>query len=79
MKRLIRLYINDFTGKLASAVGSKSNGVAGCKSITYGCGLLFNWRALWVGGHYSNKDKRLCVNLAPCLTFWWVRPGGTLP
>lgn len=46
----------------------------------YHCvGLLVNWRALWVGAHYSTAHKRLCVNLLPCVTLWWTRPGGQMP
>jgi len=46
----------------------------------YHCfGLLVNWRALWVGAHYSPAHKRLCVNLLPGVTLWWTRPGGQLP
>lgn len=42
-------------------------------------GLLFNWRACWMGWHYSKRDKRLCINLVPCLTIWWTQPGGNTP
>lgn len=46
---------------------------------TYAFGLLFNSGAWWVGAHYSRHDKRLCVNLIPCLTVWVALPGGKLP
>ena len=42
-------------------------------------GLLWNWRACWVGLHHSAKDRRTCVNLIPFLTIWYTRPGGMLP
>lgn len=42
-------------------------------------GMLWNWKACWVGFHYSSHNKRLCVNIIPCLTLWWVQPGGMLP
>lgn len=46
----------------------------------YHCfGLLVNWRAMWVGAHYSAAHKRLCVNLLPGVTLWWTKPGGQLP
>ncbi len=46
----------------------------------YQCfGVLFNWKACWIGAHYSKRDKRLCVNLVPCLTIWWAQPGGNTP
>lgn len=47
---------------------------------TYGrVGLLWNWRAAWVGLHHSKADRRTCVNLIPFLTIWYTRPGGMLP
>jgi hypothetical protein len=42
-------------------------------------GLLWNWRAVWIGWHHSKRDKRLCVNVVPFLTVWYVKPGGMLP
>lgn len=52
----------------------------GAEDAYFHCfGLLVNWRALWVGAHYSKHDKRLCLNLLPCVTLWWTKPGGKLP
>lgn len=79
MKRLIRLYVDGVSKEAKAAFGGKSDSVSGCKSLTHGCGVLFNWRSFWVGCHYSKRDMRLCINLVPCLTFWWVKPGGVLP
>jgi hypothetical protein len=42
-------------------------------------GLLLSMRAWWVGGHYSEFNKRLCVNLIPCVTVWVAAPGGRAP
>ena len=42
-------------------------------------GLLLNAGSLWVGAHYSAFNRRLCINIVPCLTLWVVLPGGTLP
>lgn len=42
-------------------------------------GLLFNPSAWWVGAHWSSHNKRLCINLIPCLTVWVTLPGGGLP
>lgn len=42
-------------------------------------GLLLNASALWVGAHYSPAHKRWCVNILPCVTVWWAKPGGKLP
>lgn len=43
------------------------------------CGLLFNCRALWIGAHYSSFNRRLCVNLLPCMTVWVTLKGGNAP
>lgn len=42
-------------------------------------GVLFNPKALWIGAHYGAHQKRWCVNILPCLTVWWAKPGGYLP
>lgn len=42
-------------------------------------GVLFNPKALWVGAHYGEHHKRWCINILPCLTVWWTKPGGYLP
>lgn len=75
MKRLIRLY----NPKHGAGRGYHFSEAFGGNSACNNVGLLFNWRAFWVGGHYSKKDKRLCINLVPCLTLWWAKPGGKLP
>lgn len=46
---------------------------------TWRAGLLFNSTALWVGVHHSAQGKRTCINLVPCFTLWFTRPGGVLP
>lgn len=45
----------------------------------YRIGWLFNKHAWWVGAHYSPYNKRLCVNILPCCTIWFIFPGGTAP
>ena len=42
-------------------------------------GFKFNLTSLWVGVHYSKRERRTCVNLIPCFTFWITRRGGTAP
>lgn len=42
-------------------------------------GILFRWSSLWVGVHWSPYNKRLCLNLIPCLTVWITAPGGVPP
>ena len=43
------------------------------------CGWLFRWGSAWVGGHWSGRNKRLCLNLIPFVTFWVCAPGGKTP
>lgn len=80
MKRLLRFYRYP-----KSIVGAHAEWHKGCarasgqSSVAYGLGLLVNWKAFWVGWHYSEHHKRLCVNLIPCVTIWWTKPGGYLP
>ena len=42
-------------------------------------GLLFRWGSFWIGAHYAANHNRLCVNLVPCITIWFVGKGGDLP
>lgn len=42
-------------------------------------GILINCNAWWVGAHWSPYNKRLCINLLPCITIWFVFDGGNLP
>ena len=38
-------------------------------------GLLYNPSALWVGAHYSQHNKRWCINIVPLLTVWYTNGG----
>jgi len=42
-------------------------------------GILFRPGSLWIGGHYSSKNRRWCINLVPCVTVWVVLKGGIEP
>lgn len=42
-------------------------------------GILFRWRSLWIGAHWSPYNRRLCVNAVPMITLWIVWPGGISP
>lgn len=46
---------------------------------TYKCGWLMRWGSFWVGAHWSQQNKRLCVNPLPFVTFWITWPGGRTP
>jgi len=42
-------------------------------------GVLFNPHALWIGAHYSTYNKRLCINVVPCVTVWICARDGIVP
>jgi hypothetical protein len=42
-------------------------------------GILVRAGSLWVGAHYSRSNRRWCVNLLPCVTFYIVLAGGVAP
>lgn len=79
MKRLFRFKQNGYTQKIEVDGRRWCEAVAGRKTVAHSVGLLVNWRAFWVGAHYSKTDKRLCLNLLPCVTLWWTKPDGRLP
>jgi hypothetical protein len=39
--------------------------------------IIFRKGSLWVGAHWSPKNRRWCVNLLPCVTIRIVLEGGT--
>ncbi len=42
-------------------------------------GLIARLGSLWVGAHWSPYNKRLCINLIPCVTWWMIWEGGKRP
>lgn len=42
-------------------------------------GYTLRLGSFWVGVHWSPYNRRLCINLVPCLTVWVVLPGGKVP
>lgn len=42
-------------------------------------GWLFNKSAWWIGVHYSPYNRRFCINLVPCVTFWFTLRCGKAP
>lgn len=42
-------------------------------------GILFRPGSLWVGAHWSKGNRRLCINLIPCVTIWITLRGGVVP
>lgn len=46
------------------------------KTPTKKVGVLVRAESFWIGLHYSKSCKRYCLNVIPCVTFWWIKPGG---
>lgn len=42
-------------------------------------GVLFRPASLWVGAHWSEHNKRLCINPFPGVTLWIKFNGGVEP
>lgn len=42
-------------------------------------GIIFRLGSFWVGVHWSPYNRRWCINLVPCVTFWIARKGGKTP
>lgn len=42
-------------------------------------GILFRLRSWWMGVHWSPKNKRVCINPLPMVTFWFTFEGGITP
>jgi len=42
-------------------------------------GYILRWKSFWVGLHYSDFNKRYCLNLLPGVTLWWTGEGGKAP
>lgn len=42
-------------------------------------GILFRLASFWMGAHWSPYNRRLCVNLVPCVTVWVALEGGNAP
>lgn len=42
-------------------------------------GILFRLRSWWIGVHWSPKNKRVCINPVPMVTFWFTFEGGITP
>lgn len=53
--------------------------LAGQQTLRWKFGWLFNKGSAWMGVHYSQHNKRWCINLLPCLTVWITKPGGKAP
>ncbi len=49
------------------------------KADRFRIGFLFRPGSFWVGAHWSGVHKRLCLNLLPMCTIWFVDTGGDLP
>jgi hypothetical protein len=42
-------------------------------------GVIFRLKSFWIGCHYSDYNKRFCLNILPCFTIWWITKDGKQP
>jgi hypothetical protein len=42
-------------------------------------GFLFRKGSFWIGAHWASYNKRLCVNILPMVTIWFIWQGGVAP
>jgi hypothetical protein len=42
-------------------------------------GVLVRAGSFWIGWHWSTQNRRLCINLLPCITVWVTLAGGKVP
>lgn len=42
-------------------------------------GIMTRLGSGWIGYHWSKTHKRLCINIIPFLTIWFVGRGGSIP
>lgn len=75
MRRVIRFTYIPTSGKWVRALYHRPNSWTRYQNV----GLLLNRRAFWVGWHYSEHNRRLCINVLPCITIYYVRPEGFIP
>lgn len=49
------------------------------KADHWRAGVIFRLSSMWVGIHWSNTNRRACVNVLPCVTVFVTLAGGDLP
>lgn len=49
------------------------------RTSRFAWGVLLRKGSLWIGANWSPQNKRLCLNLLPCVTIWFTMPGGMRP
>lgn len=64
---------------LDPAVEIKHRQVVDLRAKHFCIGFKVSLRSGWVGYHYSPFNRRLCVNVLPFVTIWFVRKGGIIP
>lgn len=71
--------VNPDLGELVQWLMDKA-GLSEMKRVSrFEWGVLLRKGSLWIGAHWSPQNKRLCLNLLPCVTIWFAMPGGLRP
>ena len=72
-----------FIGRIIAFVGTVFDlSIAGFplqRLYEFRWGYLLRLSSWWIGIHWSGYNRRLCINLLPCVTVWLVLPGGKTP
>lgn len=42
-------------------------------------GIIYRLGSLWMGVHWSEYNRRVCINPLPCITIWITLKGGKTP
>ncbi len=42
-------------------------------------GVILRLNSFWIGLHYSQFNKRYCLNILPCIIIWWIKKDGKIP
>jgi hypothetical protein len=68
-----------YTREMAQREMGYAKGLLYSTAPRFRIGLRFRLGSFWIGFHWSPANRRLCINLIPCVTVWIVAPGGVLP
>lgn len=89
-QRIKEVIAQDLFGKPYIELAFEDRATVKANALAYGYGALkpigvkrygfiFRLKSFWLGLHYSDYNKRYCLNIIPCVTFWWTGKGGKMP
>lgn len=48
-------------------------------NLTKSSGIILRYQSFWIELHYSEYNKRYCLNILPGFTIWWIDKNGNKP